>query len=138
MAELKTKPPKASVQAFLREIDDEEKRRDSQTVARLMKQATGSAPKMWGSGIIGFGSTTCRYPSGHEIDWFPVGFSPRKNALTLYLTGGLKPHAALLRKLGRHKTGKGCLYIKRLEDVDVAVLEKVIRESVRQASKPAD
>jgi hypothetical protein len=109
MAELKTKPTKTSVQAFLRGIDDEAKRRDSQAIARLMRQATRSAPKMWGPGIIGFGSATCRYPSGREIDWFPVGFSPRKNALALYLMGGLKPHAALLRKLGRHKTGKGCL-----------------------------
>jgi len=133
MAELKTKLTKASVQEFLRGIDDEEKRRDSQTLARLMREATGSAPRMWGPGIIGFGSATSRYPSGREIDWFPVGFSPRKNALTLYLMGGLEPHAALLRKLGTHKTGKGCLYIKRLADVDVAVLEKLIRESVRAA-----
>jgi hypothetical protein len=135
MAELKTKQTKASVQAFLRGIDDEEERRDSQTIARLMREATRSAPRMWGPGIIGFGNTTCRYPSGREIDWFPVGFSPRKNALTLYLTGGLTSHAALLRKLGRHKIGKGCLYIKRLEDVDVAVLEKVIREAVRAAAE---
>jgi hypothetical protein len=133
VAELKTKQTKASVQAFLRGIDDEEKRRDSQILARLMRQATGSAPRMWGPGIIGFGSTTYRYPSGRELDWFPVGFSPRKNALTLYLMGGLKPNAALLRKLGKHTTGKGCLYIKRLEDVDLGVLEQVIRESVRAA-----
>ena len=133
MAELKTKLTKASVQEFLRGIDDEEKRRDSQTLARLMREATGSAPRMWGPGIIGFGSATCRYPSGRKIDWFPIGFSPRKNALTLYLMGGLEPHAALLRKLGTHKTGKGCLYIKRLADVDVAVLEELIRESVRAA-----
>jgi len=83
VAELKTKATKASVQEFLREIDDEVKRRDSQTLARLMKEATGAAPRMWGPGIIGFGNTTCRYPSGREIDWFPVGFSPCKNALTL-------------------------------------------------------
>jgi len=133
VAELKTKPTTASVQEFLRGIADEGKRRDSQALARLMKAATGAAPRMWGPGIIGFGDRTCRYPSGREIDWFPVGFSPRKNALTLYLTGGLEPHAALLRKLGKHTIGKGCLYIKRLEDVDVAVLEKMIREAARAA-----
>ena len=137
MAELKTKLTKASVQEFLRAIDDEEKRQDSQTLAKLMKEATGSAPQMWGPSIIGFGSATYHYPGGREIDWFPVGFSPRMNALTLYLMGGLEPHAALLRKLGTHKTGKGCLYIKRLEDVDVAVLEKVIRGTVREAGKAA-
>ena len=135
MAELKTKPTKAGVQAFLRGIEDEDKRRDSQTIAQLMREATGSTPKMWGSSIVGFGSHTYRYPDGRELDWFPVGFSPRKNALTFYLMGGLKSHAALLSKLGRHTTGKGCLYIRRLDDVDVTVLEKLIQECVREAGK---
>jgi hypothetical protein len=135
MAEMKTKATKASVAAFLRGIEDEDQRRDSQTIARLMEQATGSPPKMWGPSIVGFGSHVMRYPNGRELDWFPVGFSPRKSALTLYLVGGLAPRAQLLGKLGKYKTGKGCLYIKRLSDVDVAVLEKVIRGAVREAGK---
>jgi hypothetical protein len=100
-----------------------------------MKQATGAAPKMWGPSIVGFGNATYRYPSVREVDWFPVGFSPRKEALTLYLVGGLKPHEALLAKLGKHTTGKRCVYIKRLEDVDTAVLKRVIQATVREAGR---
>ncbi len=135
MAELKTKATQAGVQEFLRGIEDEGQRRDSQVIARLMRQATGSVPKMWGPSIVGFGSATYRYPNGRETDWFPVGFSPRKSALTIYLMGGLEPYADLLKKLGSHKTGKGCLYIKRLDDVDVAVLERLVRGAVKQAGR---
>ena len=137
MAELKTKPTKASVQEFLSGIEDEERRRDSQAIARLMRQATKALPKMWGPSIIGFGSCIYHYPGGREMSWFPVGFSPRKDALAIYMLGGLKPHAALLGKLGKHKTGKGCLYIKRLADVDLGVLEKVVRGAVREAERAA-
>ena len=133
MAEMKTKASKASVQDFLGGIDDAEQRKDSQALAKLMREITGAAPKMWGPSIVAFGSCVYRYPNGREMDWFPVGFSPRKSALTLYLMGGLEPHAALLKKLGKHKTGKGCLYINRLGDVDVAVLEKVIRGTLKEA-----
>ena len=132
MAELKTKATKSSVQGFLNAIGDPERRKDCETIAKLMQQATGLAPKMWGSSIVGFGNHHYRYESGREGDWFQVGFSPRKTDLTLYFASGLEPHAAILKKLGKHKTGKGCLYIKRLSEVDVAVLEKMIRESVRQ------
>ena len=135
MAKLKTNATKAGVQEFLRGIEDEDMRRDSQAIARIMQQATGSAPKLWGPSIVGFGSATYRYPNGREMEWFPVGFSPRRNALTIYLMGGLKPHEAALRKLGKHTTGKGCLYIKKLDDVDAAVFEKLIRECVRQAAR---
>jgi hypothetical protein len=137
MAELKTKATKASVAGFLAAIKDEEMRRDSQTLARLMKQATKATPKMWGPSIVGFGSHTYRYASGRQVDWFPIGFSPRKSAITLYLMGGWAPHAALLRKLGKHKTGKGCLYIKRLDDVDIGVLGDLISDSLRKARQLA-
>ena len=137
MAELKTKQTKASVQDFLDGISDADRRKDSQALARLLKQVTGATPKMWGPGIVGFGSSTYRYPNGRDMEWFPVGFSPRKNALTLYLMGGLEPHAALLKKLGKHETGKGCLYIDRLDDVDVAVLEQVVRDTLKEAKAAA-
>ena len=137
MAELKTKPTKASVAAFLRGIEDAEKRKDCQTIARMMKQATGAAPKMWGPSIVGYGNYHYRSTSGREGDWFQVGFSPRATALTLYLMGGLERHAGLLKRLGKHKTGKGCLYIKRLSEVDVAVLEELIGECVQHLSPQA-
>ena len=137
MAELKTKPTKASVAVFLRGIEDAEKRKDCQTIARMMKQATGAAPKMWGPSIVGYGSYHYRSTSGREGDWFQLGFSPRATALTLYLVGGLERHAGLLKRLGKHKTGMGCLYIKRLSDVDVAVLEEIIRESPRHLKRSA-
>ena len=129
MAELKTKKTKASVAAFLAGVADEAKRKDCDEIVALMKKATKSEPKMWGPAIIGFGDVHLVYESGRELDWFPVGFSPRKEAIVLYLSGGIERHAALLKKLGKHKTGKGCLYIKRLEDIDRAVLEKLIQRS---------
>ena len=135
MAELKTTPTQSSVQEFLRGIADEEQRRDSQTIAKMMKVATGAAPRMWGPNIVGFGTHHYRYASGREGDWFQVGFSPRKAELTLYLMGGLEPLAPLLKKLGRHKTGTGCLYIKRLSDVDLAVLERMIQSSAKRSGR---
>ena len=137
MAELKTAPTKASVQAFLRDIQDETRRRDCQIIARLMRQATRATPRMWGPSIVGFGSYHYRYASGREGDWFLTGFSPRKTDLTVYLMGGLTHHAPLLRRLGRHKSSKSCLYVKRLADIDLAVLEELIRDSVRYAGKSA-
>jgi hypothetical protein len=132
MATLKTKPEKASVAAFLKTIDDDEHRRDCETVAKMMARATGAKPTMWGTSIVGFGA----YPyvserSGREGDWFQVGFSPRKNALTIYLMGGLEKHAARLKKLGKHKTGKGCLYVGKLSDVDRGVLEEMIERAAK-------
>ena len=129
MAEMKTKKTRASVASFLAGVADEAKRKDCEAIVALMKKATKSEPKMWGPAIIGFGDVHLVYESGRELDWFPVGFSPRKEAIVLYLSGGLERHAALLKKLGKHKTGKGCLYIKRLEDVDRAVLETLIQRS---------
>jgi hypothetical protein len=134
-AELKTKPTGASVEDFFAGFKDEERRKDCRTLAALMKQATGAEPKMWGSAIVGFGDWHYKYASGCEGDWFRMGFSPRKQALTLYLTcGGFEKHAGLLARLGKHKTGKGCLYVKRLADVDMAVLRRLIEAAAKKAS----
>ena len=135
MPELKTKKTDASVEAFLNKIKDEQTRLDAFEITKLMKKVTRSDPKMWGSSIIGFGSRRLKYPSGREIDWMVVGFSPRKANLTLYLAGGLDQQAALLKKLGKHSTGKGCLYIKKLKDVDPKVLKELITQSVRSVTE---
>jgi hypothetical protein len=135
MAELKTKPNNASVEDFLNKITDEKKRKDAFAVLAIMKKATGAKPKMWGTGIVGFGDLVYRYESGRQLDWFLAGFSPRKQNLTLYLMPGIERYAVLLKKLGKHKTGKGCLYINSLEDVDKPTLEKLVKQSVKDAVK---
>ena len=135
MAELKTKKTEASVEDFLNKIKDEDTRRDCFEIAKIMKQATRSDPKMWGSSIIGFGSRRLKYPSGRELDWMLIGFSPRKANITLYLAGGVEKQTALLKKLGKYSTGKGCLYIKTLKDVDTKVLKELISESVQTVKK---
>jgi hypothetical protein len=134
MAELKTKQTRASVQAFLNKIEDEEKRRDALVVAKMMQEATRSKPAMWGPSIIGFGSRRLKYPSGRELDWMVAAFSPRKTGLVIYVLDGSKKQAAMLKKLGKHTTGKSCLYIRRLSDVDTKVLEGLIVESVRNTT----
>jgi hypothetical protein len=131
MAELKTKKTKAGVAAFLNAIDDDQKRKDSKAVAKIMKEITGKSPKMWGTSIVGYGSYHYKYASGQEGDWPLAGFSPRKQALTLYIMSGFKEYKPLLKKLGKHKTGKACLYIKKLEDVDEKVLRELIKRSVK-------
>jgi hypothetical protein len=133
MAELKTKLNDASVIDFLNKIEDKEKRADSFEVLILLQQVTKQEPKMWGTSIIGFGNTHLKYESGRELDWFVMGFSPRKQNLTLYGLGGFNPHTDLLKKLGKHKTGGGCLYINKLKDVDVKILKELIKESVKAA-----
>lgn len=130
MAELKTKETKASVAAFLNKISDVQRRKDCQTVLELMQRATGEKPKMWGSSIVGFGRYKYRYASGREGEWLVIGFSPRKTDLTLYIMRGFEESESLLAKLGKCKTGKGCLYIKRLDDVEIPVLKKLISKSV--------
>ena len=132
---LKTKPGKASVAEFLNAIEDKERRADAKKVSSMMRRATGSRPKLWGTGIVGFGSYHYRYASGREGDWMIVGFSPRKTNLTLYIMPGFKNFAGLMSKLGKYKTGKSCLYIKRLDDVDQKALEKLITESVKYIRK---
>lgn len=134
-AQLKTKPTGNSVAAFLNAIPDEARREDCETVLKLMKRATKAEPKMWGPGIVGFGSYHYKYDSGREGDFLVTGFSPRKQNLTLYLMGGFERHDALMRKLGKFKTAKSCLYIKRLADVDVKVLRELIEESTRHVAR---
>jgi len=131
MATLKTQPTKASVSAFLKGIADDVRRKDCQTLVRIMKRAVGSEPRMWGASIVGFGHYHYKYASGRENDWFLAGFSPRKQDLTIYIMSGLDRHDALLARLGKYKTGKSCLYIKRLAEVDVAVLQELISASVK-------
>ena len=135
MAELKTKKNIASVSRFLDGITDEERRRDCLTVADLMKRATKTEPAMWGTSIVGFGSYHYKYESGREGDWFLAGFSPRKQDLTLYIVPGVERYPSLLKKLGKHKTGRSCLCIKRLCDVDVKVLGELIERSVKDVPK---
>ena len=133
MAELKTKVTKASVDKFLQGIRDEQKRADCYQILKIMKKATKSEPKMWGLSIIGFGDHHYVYESGREGDWFMTGFAPRTQNLTLYMMGGFD--AELLKKLGKYKTGKGCLYINKLEDVDKKVLSELVTKSVQKLSK---
>jgi uncharacterized protein DUF1801 len=128
MAENKTKATKASVSAFIAALPDETKRADAKALVKLMQAATGEKPKMWGPSVIGFGTYHYVYASGHEGDMPLIGFSPRKPALVLYLTR-FKGSDALLVKLGKHTSGKGCLYIKKLADVDSKILEQLIAKS---------
>lgn len=135
MAELKTIPTKSSVDKFLKGIKDEQKQADCYEILQLMKKATKAEPRMWGTSIVGFGKYHYVYESGREGDWFITGFSPRKQNLTLYMMGGFDQFEDLMKKLGKHSTGKGCLYINKLEDVDAKVLKELITKSVKMASK---
>ena len=130
MAENKTKPTALSVAAFLAALDDETKRADAKTLVKMMQVATGEKPKMWGPSIIGFGTYHYVYESGREGDMPIAGFSPRKAATVLYSLIGYPGADALLAKLGKHTTGKGCLYIKKLADVDLKVLDALLTNSV--------
>ncbi len=125
-----TKKTDAGVDDFLNAIADEQTRRDCFEIANIMKQATNSEPKMWGTGIVGFGSYHYKYASGREGDWMLTGFSPRKHNLTLYIMAGFERYDELLKKLGKFSTGKSCLYIKKLADVDKKILKKLVAESV--------
>lgn len=131
MAELKTQKTDASVDAFLESIADEGRRADARAVAALMGEVAGASPAMWGAAIVGFGHRRLRYDNGREIDWMVVGFSPRKANLALYLPGSLEPRQPLLDRLGKYETGKGCLYVKRLADVDLAVLREIVATAVQ-------
>jgi hypothetical protein len=132
LAEIKTKETTASVEDFLNTIPDEQKRKDSQVIIQMMEKATKDRPKMWGSAMIGFGNVRYKSPkTGREVDWFKMGFSPRKANISLYLGLDIKKHAASLEQLGKHKTGVGCLYISKLQDVDVKTLEKMINTAAK-------
>ena len=128
--DLKTQRTRASAAAFLNAIEDPDRRRDCKAVAKLMKQIVGAKAEMWGASIVGFGSYRFRYANGRVGDWMLAGFAPRKNDLTLYIMAGFKGQEGLLKKLGKHKTGKACLYIKKLADVDLDVLAELIARSV--------
>ena len=135
MAELKTKKSDDSVAKFIDAIPDEQKREDSWKIHSLMKKLTGHEPAMWGTSIIGFGPHRYRYSTGREGDWFATGFSPRKQNLTLYLTGGFEGFDKIMSRLGKFKTGKGCLYINKLSDVDEKVLEELVKASIKHANE---
>jgi hypothetical protein len=131
LAVIKTKQTSASVADFINSIADEQKRKDSFTILKMMEKATKEKPKMWGSSIIGFGKLVYKSPAtGREVEWFKIGFSPRKANLTVYLMN-MKKHTDLLKKLGKHKTGGGCLYINKLENIDIKVLEKMIAAAAK-------
>lgn len=131
MAELKTKLNDASVEKFLNTVEDKQKREDCFKILEMMKKITKEEPKMWGPSIVGFGSYHYKYESGHEGDMCIAGFSPRKQALTIYILPGFDKYESLMKKLGNYKTGKSCLYIKKLEDIDMKVLSELITESVK-------
>ena len=134
MADLKTKVNDASVDEFL-EGFPEDKREDCYAILELMKTGTNNEPKMWGTSIIGFGEYHYEYKSGREGDFFLAGFSPRKQNLTLYIHSGFDEYGSLLERLGKYKTGKSCLYIKKLDDVDMKVLQEIVKKSVTAISQ---
>lgn len=135
VADIKTKQTDSSVEDFIAKVPEEQKRKDCLTLVKLMSKATKQKPKMWGASLIGFGEKRYKSPtSGREVDWFIVGFSPRKAALSLYLTTVMGSQAEALKKLGKHKTGGGCIYIKKLEDIDMKVLESMINAAVKKNS----
>ena len=135
MAELKTQPTNKSVKDFIDGIADDTKRRDCRTIMKIMKKVTKARPKMWGTSIVGYGSYHYKYASGRQGDWFTAGFSPRAQSLTLYIMSGFRGHDTLMKKLGKHTTGKSCLYIKRLDEIDLDVLEELIERSVRHVEQ---
>ena len=130
MSELKTKRNDGDVRQYLENVPNRRRREDSLVVLELMSEITGEPPEMWGSSIVGFGSYHYRYASGREGDWFLAGFAPRKQALTLYIMPGFDRYAVLMAKLGKYKTGKSCLYVNKLDDVNLEVLKELIAESV--------
>lgn len=139
MPEQKTKPTAQSVTSFLDDIADETRRAECYALLGMMKRVTRNDPKIWGTGLVGFGNYHYKYASGHEGDCFIAGFAPRKTALTLYITAGVERFPKLLAKLGKHKAGKGCLYFKKLDDVNLSVLEDLLTKSVEwtKAAYPA-
>ncbi len=138
MAELKTKASDASVSAFLQSVDGEQKRRDARDILALMKEETGKRPRMWGTSIVGFGSYHYKYQSGREGDWLVTGFSPRKQNLAVYIMPGFSRYSRLMNRLGKYKTGKSCLYLRRLGDVDQKVLRQLVTRSVADMEKLYD
>ncbi|MGZ4037163.1 MAG: DUF1801 domain-containing protein [Bacteroidia bacterium] len=131
MAELKTKKTTASVEDFLNAIENEQRRRDCFVILKIMRTAFRKEPAMWGKSLVGFGDYHYKYASGHEGNWFAIGFSPRRSSISLHLMGALQIHKHLFYKLGKFKTGVGCVYINKLDDVDIKVLQTIIHEHVK-------
>ena len=134
MAELKTKQTRSSVEDYINAIEDLQRQADCRIIIDMFKRITGDEPKMWGESIIGFGFTHLKYESGRELDWFKTGFSNRKNAITIYSMYGFISQPELMQKLGKFKAGKGCLYIKKLSDIDLIVLEQLIVNYLEKCS----
>jgi hypothetical protein len=130
MTKLKTKENKTSVKGFIEKVKDEQIKKDCNVLIKLMRKITKSGPKMWGNSIVGFGNYHYKYASGREGDWMLTGFSPRKQALTIYTMCDIKKKSSLLRKLGIHKHSVSCIYVKKLDDIDLNILEKLIKESI--------
>ena len=135
MAEVKTKPTNVSVEPFLERVEHPVRRADGHAVCAMMERVTGQPAVMWGPSIVGFGSYHYRYESGREGDWFLAGFSPRKKELTVYVMAGFEGAEEILARLGRHKVGKSCLYLRSLADVDLAALEELVRRSVEEIGR---
>ena len=135
MAELKTMQNGADVDAYLAGVENPRRREDAKRLLVLMRKVTGNPPKMWGTSIVGFGSYHYRYASGRKGDWPVVGFAPRKQNLALYVMPGFADYGAMLARLGKHRTGRSCLYVNKLDDVDLQVLEALIRESVAEMQR---
>ena len=135
MSELKTRPSHKSVEKFLTDVQNERRREDARVIMRLMEEVTGESPVMWGDSIVGFGRYHYRYESGREGDWFLTGFSPRKANLSLYIMSGFSGYEKLLGRLGKHKRGQSCLYVTRLENIDLEVLRRLVKESVEAVKR---
>jgi hypothetical protein len=129
-SENKTQPTAMSVNYYLAGLEPEQRRDDARAINAMMRRVTGTVPKMWGDSIVGFGKTHYKYESGREGDWFLVGFAPRKANLVLYIMPGFKEYTPLMKKLGKHKVGKSCLYINKLDEIDMKVLEQLVAKSV--------
>ena len=135
MAQNKTQPTPQKVSEFIAGIEDTRKRAECRELMKMMRETTGKRAKMWGASIVGFGNYHYKYASGREGDFFLTGFSPRKQALTIYIINGFEPHAKLMQKLGKFKIGKSCLYVKTLDDIDRFVLTKLVKASVAYMRK---
>ena len=136
MTQLKTKPNKQTVSAFLKGVEPQQKREACYTIFKLMQEVTGKIPQMWGNSVVGFGNYHYNYASGREGDWFMIGFSPRDQKIAIYFMPGFDNYDDFMSKLGTHTTGKSCLYIKNLEDVDLAVLRELMEQSVAYMLQP--
>jgi hypothetical protein len=133
LAEIKTKQTDSSVEDFINSVKEEEKRKDSFLILKIMQKATKEKPRLWGSSLIGFGMLRYKSPAtGREVDWFKIGFSPRKANLSIHLGLDVQKHADALKKLGKHKTGVGCLYINKLEDIDLKILAEMINTAIKR------